>query len=60
MLLDGSVKEALHHAVITHALDDVPLQSMLGGNARGHEPLLWFHVREVDAMSIHEINSAVH
>ena len=45
MLLDGSVKEALHHTMVAYALDNVPLQSMLGGNARGHEPLLWFYVR---------------
>ena len=39
VLLDGSVEQALHHPVVSNALDDVSLQAVLGGDARGHEPL---------------------
>lgn len=39
VLFDGGIEETFHHAVIAQALDDVALQAMLGGDARGHEPL---------------------
>ena len=39
MLLDGGIEQTLHSTMLTHALDNVALQSMLGGEACWLEPL---------------------
>ena len=39
VLLNRSVEQTLHHTMITNTLDDVTLQSMLGGDTCRHEPL---------------------
>mmetsp|Transcript_269 Transcript_269/g.632 ORF Transcript_269/g.632 Transcript_269/m.632 type:complete len:259 (+) Transcript_269:326-1102(+) len=39
MLLDGRIEQALHHAMISHTLDNVPLEAVLRRDASGHEPL---------------------
>ena len=39
MLLDGGIEQTLHSTMLTHALDNVALQSMLGDEACRLEPL---------------------